>query len=606
MVSTQIQMVIDRHACDGTRLVQILRETQDALGWLSPQTITELASGLGLPRARVQSTATFYSFFHTRPLGQYRVLFSDNITDRMLGAPALMQTLCQMLQTQPGCVSKDGLVSIDTTSCTGLCDQGPAVLVNYRAIPRMNMNKIAAMADLIRRRIPIDEWPSDWFTIADNIHRRSILLENSFPAGAALTAALDRGAATTLLDIEQAGLRGRGGAGFSSSIKWRACLNAPGAEHYVVCNADEGEPGTFKDRVLLNTQFDLLIDGMCIAALITGARKGLIYLRGEYRYLLDTLQTRLLQRRSLNLLGHNILGRGLDFDIEIHLGAGAYICGEESALIESLEGKPGKPRIRPPYPVTQGYLGQPTAVNNVETLCLAALIAVRGGAWFDAIGTPVSAGTKVLSISGDVQRPGIYEYPYGVQIAQVLADCGARDTQMITTAGAAGNCLSANEFHRCIAFEDVPTGGSIMVFDHTRDPFDVARNFAHFFAHESCGFCTPCRVGTAVNARLIDKLDRGQGSPYDLEEMDRMHALMQGASHCGLGNTASLVLQDLRQKFGPAFARRLHSQSYEPAFDLDAALSQSRRITGRNDAEAHLSDNQSSLQAHHPASSHHE
>jgi [NiFe] hydrogenase diaphorase moiety large subunit len=453
------------------------------------------------------------------------------------------------------------------------------------------------MAHLIRRRVPVGDWPPEWFHVEDNIRRRDVLLDHDLAPGAAQAAALDHGPTGLLREIERSGLRGRGGAGFGSDIKWRSCRDAWGDAHYVICNADEGEPGTFKDRVLLSAYFDLVIDGMCIAGFAIGASKGFIYLRGEYRYLLDRLETRLAQRREQGLLGRNILGRSFTFDIEIHLGAGAYICGEESALIESLEGKPGKPRIRPPFPVTHGYLGQPTTVNNVETLALAALIAVEGGEWFRAIGTPASTGTKLLSVSGDVERPGIYEFPFGVTVAEVLEAAGAKDTQAVTTAGAAGSCLAEDEFGRHIAFEDVPTGGSIMVFDRSRDMFEVARNFVHFFAHESCGFCTPCRVGTAVNARLMDKLANDRGSPYDLDEMEKMHRLMQGASHCGLGNTSTLALRDMLQKFRPAFDRRLRSPDYEPAFDLDAALSQARRMTGRDDPGAHLTDNLSAQRA---------
>ncbi len=590
-----LENILDRHGRDGTRLVQILREVQDALSWLSPATLTAIAQGIGWPRARVESTAGFYSFFHTRPRGEYRILFSDNITDRMLGNQSLMQSLCKQLWLEPGHVSEDGLVSVDTTSCTGMCDQGPAVLVNYSTITRMTPERVDQMAQLVRQRVPVNDWPAEWFQVEDNIRRADVLLGHGTAPAEGLAAALTRGADGMLAEIEQSKLRGRGGAGFSTHIKWRSCREASGQAHYVVCNADEGEPGTFKDRVLLNSCFDLVIDGMCIAGMVVGARKGLLYLRGEYRYMMDQLEARLAQRRAEGTLGDNILGKGLDFDIEIHLGAGAYICGEESALIESLEGKPGKPRIRPPFPVTHGYLGQPTTVNNVETLALAALIALHGGQWFSAIGTPASAGTKVLSVSGDVARPGIYEYPFGVTIAQVLADAGAIDPQAITSAGAAGNCLDASEFQRTIAFDDVPTGGSIMVFGQQRDMFEVARNFAHFFAHESCGFCTPCRVGTAVNVKLMDKLAKDHGSPYDLNEIQRMHRLMQGASHCGLGNTATLAIHDMMQKFRPAFERRLHSPDYEPAFDLDASLSQARRMTGRDDPGAHLSDN---LSAH--------
>ena len=357
-----------------------------------------------------------------------------------------------------------------------------------------------------------------------------------------------------------------------------------------MCNADEGEPGTFKDRVLLSAEFDRVVDGMAVAALAIGAREGLLYLRAEYRHLLEPLRARLAQRRTQGLLGADILGRGFVFDIEIRLGAGAYVCGEESALLESLEGRPGKPRIRPPFPVSHGYLGQPTVVDNVETLALAAQIALDGADAFRARGTASSPGTKLLSISGDVAHPGVYEYPFGVSVRELLDDCGAREVQAVVAAGAAGRCLAPDEFERRIAFDDVATGGSIMVFDRDRDLFELARNVAHFFAHESCGLCTPCRVGTAVNARLLDKLARQRGSPYDLDEMQRTHDWMQGSCHCGLGNSATPLLDDLRRKFPHSFARRLHTSAFEPAFDLDAALAPARRMTGRDDPGAHLDD----------------
>jgi [NiFe] hydrogenase diaphorase moiety large subunit len=575
--------------------VQILHDVQDALGWLPPDALQAVAEGIGWPLARVRGTADFYSFFHTQPVGAYCVRFSDNITDRMAGGPALMAQLCRLLWLEPGKVSEDGLVSVDTTSCTGMCDQGPAALVNGRAVTGLTAERVNLMARLIREQVPLDAWPTEWFEVVDHVHGRDVLLGDPIMPGKVLRAALSHGPEGVLSEIELSGLRGRGGAGFSTGAKWRACRSAPGPEKYVVCNADEGEPGTFKDRVLLSTRFDALMDGMCVAALAVGASRGFIYLRAEYRYLLDRLRRRLSQRRAAGLLGRNILGQGFDFDIEIHLGAGAYICGEESALIESLEGKPGKPRIRPPFPVTHGYMGQPTVVNNVETLALAGLIALRGGEWFRGIGTPASSGTKVLSVSGDVARPGIYEVSFGVTLAEVLAEAGGSDAQAVTTAGAAGPCLAASEFERRICFEDVATGGSIMVFGPQRDLFDVAHNFAHFFQHESCGFCTPCRVGTTVNARLLDKLANGRGSPYDLDEIRRMHHLMQGASHCGLGNTATVAIADLMDKFPGTFQRRLATPDYEPAFDLDAALSQARQMTGRDDARAHLQTNQAAM-----------
>ncbi|OIQ93959.1 NAD-reducing hydrogenase HoxS subunit alpha [mine drainage metagenome] len=591
MSDTDLDALLDRHRHDAAHLVQILIEAQELTGWLPREMLAEIARRLDLSYAEVLGVAGFYRFLHTEPAGRYRVLWSDNITDRMLGSEALMAQMCTGLWTEPGRVSEDGLVSVATASCTGMCDQGPALLVNGRALTAMNTERVAAMVELIRAGSALQDWPREWFAVHDNIRRQDILLGHRLAPGEALAAALARGGEATLAEIDAAGLRGRGGAGFATGQKWRATRDAPvdAAVRYVVCNADEGEPGTFKDRVLLGAHADLVFEGMTIAGRVIGARLGLLYLRGEYRHLLEPLQATLAARRAAHLLGRNILGvPGFDFDIEIRLGAGAYVCGEESALIESLEGKRGTPRIRPPFPVTHGYLGCPTAVNNVETLAAACLIARHGGAWYAGIGSAKSAGTKLLSVSGDCARPGIYEYPFGVTIRQVLADCAAEDTLAVQVSGPSGACLSADEFGRKLAFEDLPTAGALMVFDHRRDLFEVARNFAHFFAHESCGFCTPCRVGTTLAARLMDKIAAGHGSPDDLNELFKLQRLMQAASHCGLGHSAGNALADTLNKFRPAYERRLKSLEFEPAFDLDAALSQARQMTGRDDAAAHL------------------
>lgn len=421
-----------------------------------------------------------------------------------------------------------------------------------------------------------------------------MLLGADLAAGEALRAMLARGseraaARATLEEVKRSNLRGRGGAGFSTALKWDACANAPGDARVVVCNADEGEPGTFKDRVLLTRSADLVFEGMTVCAHVVGARQGFLYLRGEYRHLLAPLRAVLERRRQANLLGTAILGRaGFDFDIDIHLGAGAYVCGEESALIESLEGKRGIPRNRPPYPVTNGYLGRPTTVNNVETFCAAAMVALKGGAWYRSVGTAKSAGTKILSVSGDCARPGIYEYPFGVSVRAVLEDCGAASTQAVQISGPSGSCIDANELERRIAFEDLPTAGAFMVFDDSRDMFEVARNFAHFFAHESCGFCTPCRVGTSLLCNAMDKLHNGKGSQHDLNKIYQLNRLLQAASHCGLGHTACNPIVDTLKRFRPAYERRLQSLEFEPAFDLDGALARARQMTGRTDPGAYL------------------
>ena len=585
-----IESLVSRYACDPHALVQILREAQARHTWLPRDMLSFVASTLGLTLAHVEGVATFYRFFHTQPVGEYRVLFSDNITDRMQGNAALLADLCQRLGVEPGQMRADGRVSVDFCSCTGLCDQGPSLLINHhQVVTRLDAERVARIAFLIEARVPVSDWPAHWSRVDDHIRRADVLLDTPLPPGAAIAAALARGACGLVDEMTTSNLRGRGGAGFVTGKKWELCRDAKGSEHYMVCNADEGEPGTFKDRVLLTCHPDMVFEGMTIGALAIGARRGLVYLRGEYRYLLEPLRDVLQRRRDAHLLGTAIQGHtGFDFDIEIHVGAGAYVCGEESSLIESLEGKRGTPRIRPPFPAEHGYLGQPTAVDNVETLCAATHIALQGGAWWAAIGTPRSTGTNIHSVSGDCDRPGIYEYPMGTSIDRILEDCGAHDTQAVQVGGPSGKCLSAMEFGRRISFEDLPTAGAFMVFDRSRDMFEVARNYAGFFAEESCGFCTPCRVGTALVVKSMDKLAAGRGSRHDVDLLSGIDTLMHGTTHCGLGGSACNALHDTIVKFRPAYERRLKSLHFEPAFDLDAELADARRATGRDDAAAHL------------------
>ncbi len=582
--------LLARHQHDRHALVQLLREFQTLHGWLPRAALSQIAAALGVTLAHVEGVAGFYRFFHMQPVGTYRVLFSDNITDRLLGSEALLKHLCDLLNVVPHQMRGDARVSVATTSCTGLCDQGPAALINHQQVlTRLTPERIEQMAALIEQQVPAAQWPADWSRVDDQIQRADVKLGPQPAPGRALAAALARTAQGVLDEIKLARLRGCGGAGYATAAKWQLCRDTPGAAHYVVCNADEGEPGTFKDRVLLTRYVDSVIEGMTIAALVVGAQRGLLYLRGEYSYLLEQLQTVLQRRREQGMLGNTIQGQvGFNFDIDIHVGAGAYVCGEESALIESLEGQRGTPRIRPPFPVERGYLGQPTTVNNVETFCAVTHIALNGGAWWAEIGTAESTGTKIHSVSGDCERPGIYEYPFGTRIGHILEDCGARDTQAVQVGGPSGVCLSAAEFGRHIGFEDVPTAGAFMVFDRSRDMFAVARNFAQFFAHESCGFCTPCRVGTELVLRRLEKLQRGHGSSQDLDELLELDKLMHSASHCGLGAAACNPLRDCLVKFRPAFERRLKSLHFVPDFDLDAELSQARRATGRDDSGAHL------------------
>ena len=576
---------------DSSKLLQILIGLQQALNHIPDDAIQFLATELSLPRAVVEGVISFYSFLDPQPRGDYDILISDNIVDQMVGSRDRAEQLAQRLGVKLGTTSKELNLSLDYTSCTGMSDQGPAALINGYPLTRLTPERIDEIAAYIKEPLPLAKWPRELFQVDENIQRRDLILNTELPQGAALHAVQDRGAKRLLDELDASGLRGRGGAGFKTGLKWRLCRDAETTERdrVVVCNADEGEPGTFKDRVLLQAYADRLFEGMTLCAAVIGATQGFLYLRGEYRYLIEPLEQELRKRRDAGLLGNNILDQdGLDFDIEIHLGAGAYICGEESALIESLEGKRGVPRIRPPFPVTHGYLGRPTVVNNVETFIKAAMIADRGPDWFRSRGTETSTGTKLLSISGDCARPGIYEYPFGVSIQSILDDCGATDTQAVQVAGAAGMTLSPDEFGRSICFEDVPTGGSFMIFDNSRNMLDIVHNFVSFFAHESCGFCTPCRVGNPLLKKRLEKVIAGHATGMDIEKMLEIGALMKSASHCGLGATAPNPVLDTLARFRPVYDAHLRSTSFEPAFDLNAALEEARELTGRNDPGAFI------------------
>lgn len=595
-----LEQIIQRHGAQSTELLQILREVQSRFLQVSKSAMRVVADALAVPLTQVQAVTEFYSFLTTEPVGRFDIRLSDSITDHMLGSRELAEQFCRRLGVKPGQTRDDGAVSVSFTSCTGMCDQGPAALVNGRALTRLDQPRVDRIGALVDAGTPLEEWPSDLFQVDDNVHLTSLLLEGDLEPGAAIRQVFEQGREAVFEALDQSGLRGRGGAGFKTAWKWRFCYEGPeedafcpvdktALQRFVVCNADEGEPGTFKDRVLLHRHAHEVFEGMTVCAALVGAQQGFLYLRGEYLHLHEPLLQMLEERRRLGLLGQNILGRAdFSFDIRIHLGAGAYICGEESALIESLEGKRGNPRNRPPYPVTHGYLGQPTVVNNVETFAAAARIALNGGAWFAAQGTGKSTGTKILSISGDCARPGIYEYPFGTTIAAILKDCGAEKSLGVQIGGPSGTFISANEFDRKLAFEDLATGGSFIVFNHSRDVLEITRNFTQFFAHESCGFCTPCRVGTSLLRNMLDKICEGHGTPHDLVELTHMAKLVKTTSHCGLGQTAANPILSTLERYPELYQARLKDISFEPGFDLDGALEISRQLTGRDDAHAHL------------------
>ena len=356
--------------------------------------------------------------------------------------------------------------------------------------------------------------------------------------GTGLENALAKSKQDIVLEIRESGLKGRGGAGFPTGTKWMFAMQAQSDQKYVICNADEGEPGTFKDRVLLDDYTKFVFEGMVIAGYAIGASKGFLYLRGEYRYLYRKLMDYLDEMRKSYRLGKNILGKNFSFDIEIRLGSGAYVCGEETALIESLEGNRGEARNRPPFPVNTGYLKSPTIVNNVETFADAYLIMSNGPEWFNEFGTAKSSGVKLVSVSGDCKYPGVYEFPFGFTINELLTTVGAENTKAVQIGGASGLCIPKSEFGRNISFEDVPTGGSIIIFDESRDMLKVLKNFMEFFVEESCGQCSPCRIGNIKLLEGVEKIEKGDCSLSYVHELLSLGETMQISSKCGLGQSS--------------------------------------------------------------------
>ena len=386
------------------------------------------------------------------------------------------------------------------------------------------------------------------------------LTYETIQADAGLEAALAMSRADLVDFVRDSDIRGRGGAGFPTGMKWGFCAAEKADQKYIICNADEGEPGTFKDRVILTRFADLVIEGMTIGGRAIGATLGIIYLRAEYTYLRPHLNEVIQRRRGQGLLGHSVGGvEGFEFDVITAMGAGAYVCGEETALIESLEGFRGEPRNRPPFPVVAGLLNNPTVVNNVETLASVAAIFAKGTDWFKEFGTDKSTGYKLFSISGDCEKPGVYEFPWGITVADLLEEVGGQGAKAVQIGGASGICVPAREFSRALAFEGIPTGGSVMVIGPERDILDVAENFLEFFVEESCGQCTPCRLGNPQMLQAVQLLQKGECPPKFLADVKALAETMTVASKCGLGQTSPSAFLSILEGFEDEISNRAPS-----------------------------------------------
>jgi [NiFe] hydrogenase diaphorase moiety large subunit len=424
--------------------------------------------------------------------------------------------------------------------------------------------------------------------VNNNIKLTGDVLLKEIQADAGLIKAFSQSPQEVIDIVRASQLRGRGGAGFFTATKWQLAADTVAEERYIICNADEGEPGTFKDRVLLTERAHLLIEGMTISGYAIGSSNGILYLRAEYRYLQPYLESVIRERYSHGLLGKDILvdeseGVRFSFDMRIQLGAGAYICGEESSLIQSCEGKRGEPTNKPPFAAQSGYLKCPTIVNNVETFCNIPRILDKGAHWFSGIGTPKSSGTKLLSICGDCSRPGVYEVAMGVTLNDVITLAGAKDPEAIQVGGASGIMVGPASFERQLCFEDLQTAGAIMMFSSYRNILEIVDNFMHFFVEESCGYCTPCRVGNVFLKQGLNKIMDGQGEQKDLIYLNDLGKTVIQTSRCGLGHTSPNPLLSSFKNFPLVYAALLkeHPDGMQAGFNIQHALDESRIIAKR-------------------------
>ena len=543
-------------------LLPALWDVQGALGSISPEHVQRISHIIRVPEADIYGVIGFYTLFHDEPTGRRIIRVCADPTCALAGADAVLHEVCQRLGIHEGETTADGEYTVEHSPCLGLCDYAPAALVSARGEPDLSLPRVTVDSLL-------GDWDDDYFTPAGDAE--SVMLDAALTEApqtlaqygdyTALRKALtEQTPDEVIAEVEASGLIGRGGAAFPTGLKWKFTRAAPGAVKYVVCNADESEPGTFKDRVLMEHRPHLLLEGIALAAYAVGARKAYIFIRGEYPKATAILSDAIQAAEAQGLLGDGIIGGGFSLDIEIRRGAGAYICGEETALFEAIEGKRGFPRMKPPYPTTFGLFGKPTAANNVETLCAAPLIITRGADWFRRLGTEGSAGPKLVSVSGHVGRPGVYEIEPGMTLRHFLDEvCGGLIGELgaVLMGGAAGTFLLPDEIDVRLTFEDLREAGStfgsgaIMVFNTTTDLRDLLRRIGRFFQHESCGKCFPCQLGTQRQVEILDRLDAPQTG--DRERLLEVGMTMTEASLCGLGHTAGIAVMSAIEKFPALF-----------------------------------------------------
>ncbi|MBX7434003.1 NAD(P)H-dependent oxidoreductase subunit E [Mycobacterium sp. Y57] len=555
------------YGCGGERtaLIDILWAVQRGAGYISAEHAAAIADRLGLSVEDVLETATFYHFFHTTPSGRHRIYLSNTVIAKMRGHREVYEALEHATGArfgEPG-TAEFGLFE---TACVGQSDHEPAMLIDDVVFTDLTPESVADIIAKLKSGVPPGQiaGPPD-STVYTN---GPVFFSGLTDYGALLQRCRAMTPDDVITVISDSGLRGRGGAGFPTGTKWKTCRAAADSEKYIVCNADEGEPGTFKDRVLLSHSPGLVFAGMAIAAHAVGAAHGIIYLRAEYAYLRESLEDELAALR-----GAGVLGDG--FDIRIQMGAGAYICGDESALIESCEGKRGTPRLKPPFPVENGFLGHPTVVNNVETFAAASRILEQGAEWFAGMGVAGSTGTRLLSVSGDCAAPGVYEVEWGVKLDEVLDLVGADNPRAVQIGGPSGEMASvAADGARALAHDDLCCNGSFMVFNHDRNLLDVVGDFMQFFVDESCGICVPCRAGSVMLRQKVRLFATGQAASSDLDDMAAWGGVVARTSRCGLGACSPNPILTTMVKFPEIYSVQPRATLGDllPSFDPEAEL----------------------------------
>ncbi len=568
-------MAVIKNTPPKSSLMNVLWNIQKKRRYISHDDITKIAQEFNMSRMELEGVVTFYHFFHRNDCGKYTIYINECIISQFSGRDIIVDAFEDAIGVKVGHVTDDKMFGLFKSSCIGLSDQEPACLINFQPFTNLTPNKIKEIISQIKKgKKPSQICDTPKSVIQYTPGNGKTVFFKPYTIYSSLSLLKKYNPEEILEEIKKSNLSGCGGAFFPTGLKWQFCRQNKSDQKYIICNADEGEPGTFKDRVLLEEHPELLIEGMLFAAYAIGASQGAIYLRAEYRYLKEKLEKLLSIYRDDGKLGKEISAKiPFDFDIYIHLGAGAYVCGEETALIHSMEGKRGEPGTKEVFPVEKGFNGKPTVVNNVETLCAVPRILEIGTDSWLAIGTNKTTGTKLLSVSGDCKNKGIYEIEWGMNMRELINLTGAKDTKMIQFSGPSGELLSEVDFDRNISGEDLTCGGSVIIYNHKRDLLHILKNYSNFFVEESCGICVPCRTGNFLLNKKIDKLILGHADEKDLKDIKEWSKIIKTTSRCGLGQMSSNSLNDAMKKFPEIFKQKLiENTDYNESFNLEKSV----------------------------------